>query len=343
MSEGDRRAAADPRLLARSASRRRGTSGSGSHRSSGPSTSRRTTSSPTRSSGSSSTRCGTCPSGRSSTPSVMRAWERGYVAVNEAFADAIVAQARGDRRPRIMLHDYHLYLAAEPIRRARPGAILSHFTHIPWPPSSIWQAIAPPIRERDRQRASRQRRRRLPDRSLRPQLPAHGRVVRARSDGRLRRFQAAVRPSTHDARADVPDQHRRRGHAPDRRDRAPPAAAPTSCWAARASRSSSASTGSSRRRTSCAASSPTRRSSSASRAFAAGSASWPSSSRRARRLREYGHYGREVQNAVDRINARFGRGGLAPDPAVLRERLRPGAGRASRSPMSCSSTRWSTA
>ncbi len=77
----------------------------------------------------------------------MRAWERGYLAVNEAFAVAVVAQTRGDRRPRIMLHDYHLYTAAERIRRTRPHAILSHFTHIPWPPSSIWQNIAPAIRE----------------------------------------------------------------------------------------------------------------------------------------------------------------------------------------------------
>ncbi len=78
---------------------------------------------------------------------VMRAWERGYVPMNEAFARAILAQTRGDRTPRIMLHDYHLYCAAAPIRRARPRAIISHFTHIPWPPSSIWQTIAPTIRE----------------------------------------------------------------------------------------------------------------------------------------------------------------------------------------------------
>jgi len=76
----------------------------------------------------------------------MRAWERGYLVANEAFASAVLAQARGDRRPRIMLHDYHLYTAAESIRRARPRALLSHFTHIPWPPSSIWQNIAPTIR-----------------------------------------------------------------------------------------------------------------------------------------------------------------------------------------------------
>ena len=78
---------------------------------------------------------------------LMRAWERGYVALNETFAKAILSQARGDRSPRIMLHDYHLYCAAPPIRRARPHAIISHFTHIPWPPSSIWQTIAPAIRE----------------------------------------------------------------------------------------------------------------------------------------------------------------------------------------------------
>ena len=48
---------------------------------------------------------------------LMRAWQRGYVAMNEAFAKAVLAQVRGDEQPRIMLHDYHLYLAAEPIPR----------------------------------------------------------------------------------------------------------------------------------------------------------------------------------------------------------------------------------
>lgn len=78
---------------------------------------------------------------------VMRAWENGYVPLNDAFARALLAQLpRGERSPRIMLHDYHLYLAAAPIRRARPDAVLSHFTHIPWPPSSIWQVVSPEIR-----------------------------------------------------------------------------------------------------------------------------------------------------------------------------------------------------
>lgn len=76
----------------------------------------------------------------------LRAWENGYVPVNRAFAEAALRQFPGDPEPRIMLHDYHLYLAAAEIRRRRPRAIISHFTHIPWPPSSLWQTITPAIR-----------------------------------------------------------------------------------------------------------------------------------------------------------------------------------------------------
>jgi trehalose 6-phosphate synthase len=78
--------------------------------------------------------------------STLRAWERGYIPVNEAMAQAVLSEARSDPQPRIMLHDYHLYLVAEFIRRRRPEAVLSHFTHIPWPPSSLWQTIRPEIR-----------------------------------------------------------------------------------------------------------------------------------------------------------------------------------------------------
>ncbi len=76
----------------------------------------------------------------------LRAWESGYVPVNEAFAEALLREAGRDPAPRIMLHDYHLYLAADTIRRRRPQAVLSHFTHIPWPPSSLWQVMRPAIR-----------------------------------------------------------------------------------------------------------------------------------------------------------------------------------------------------
>ena len=76
----------------------------------------------------------------------LRAWDNGYVPVNEAFARAVLRQAKDDAEPRIMLHDYHLYLAPAIIRARRPQAVISHFTHIPWPPSSLWQVITPSIR-----------------------------------------------------------------------------------------------------------------------------------------------------------------------------------------------------
>jgi trehalose 6-phosphate synthase len=61
------------------------------------------------------------------------AWDDGYVAVNRAFADAVVAQL--DDRPEalVFFHDYHLYLAPRLVREARPEALLAHFVHIPWP------------------------------------------------------------------------------------------------------------------------------------------------------------------------------------------------------------------
>jgi trehalose 6-phosphate synthase len=76
----------------------------------------------------------------------LRAWDAGYAPVNEAFARAVLAEAGDDPEPRVMLHDYHLYLAPSFIRQRRPGALVSHFTHIPWPPSSLWLVITPRIR-----------------------------------------------------------------------------------------------------------------------------------------------------------------------------------------------------
>jgi len=76
----------------------------------------------------------------------MRAWNGGYVALNRAFGEAVVEAAGDDPEPRVMLHDYHLYLAAQAIRDRRPHALLSHFTHIPWPPASVWQVIPSQVR-----------------------------------------------------------------------------------------------------------------------------------------------------------------------------------------------------
>ena len=74
--------------------------------------------------------------------SVHDAWDNGYVQVNKAFADTVIAEAQGNSSPPyIMLHDYHLYLAPGYIRKELPGAVIEHFTHIPWPSVMYWQLL----------------------------------------------------------------------------------------------------------------------------------------------------------------------------------------------------------
>jgi trehalose 6-phosphate synthase len=63
------------------------------------------------------------------------AWE-GYVAVNGAFADAIVTGARDGEA--VLVHDYHLALVPGLVRQARPDLRVTHFTHTPFcGPNSI--------------------------------------------------------------------------------------------------------------------------------------------------------------------------------------------------------------
>lgn len=76
------------------------------------------------------------------------AWENGYIPINRAFADAIIAEgANDDIPPVVMLNDYHLYLTGDYIRRHMPSAILQHFIHIPWPAPSYWQLFPDKIRK----------------------------------------------------------------------------------------------------------------------------------------------------------------------------------------------------
>lgn len=78
---------------------------------------------------------------------VYDAWQNGYVRVNQAFAEAIIAEAGRDTRPPFVLtHDYHLYLIGGYIRSQIPEAILLHFTHIPWPAPGYWQLLPPHMR-----------------------------------------------------------------------------------------------------------------------------------------------------------------------------------------------------
>jgi trehalose 6-phosphate synthase len=63
------------------------------------------------------------------------AWD-GYVAVNAAFADAVVQRAAAGEQ--VLVHDYHLALVPGMVRAARPDLRLTHFTHTPFcGPNSI--------------------------------------------------------------------------------------------------------------------------------------------------------------------------------------------------------------
>lgn len=76
------------------------------------------------------------------------AWQNGYALINQAFADAIIAEVeQSDPPPFVMLHDYHLYLVGGFVRRQLPNIILQHFTHIPWPAPSYWRLLPSPMRK----------------------------------------------------------------------------------------------------------------------------------------------------------------------------------------------------
>ena len=68
-------------------------------------------------------------------------WHTGYVPTNRLFADAVIDEIDRAGGGRVMLHDYHLYLAPRFIRNARPNVTLQHFVHIPWPEPKVWQAL----------------------------------------------------------------------------------------------------------------------------------------------------------------------------------------------------------
>ncbi len=74
------------------------------------------------------------------------AWDEGYVPVNAAFADAVVAELDADSEAAVLFHDYHLYLVPRLVRARRPDAQLSHFVHIPWPEPDTWRVLPEEIR-----------------------------------------------------------------------------------------------------------------------------------------------------------------------------------------------------
>jgi len=58
-------------------------------------------------------------------------WEA-YKAVNQRFADAVVAEARSED-PIVLVQDYHFALLPAMVRAKRPQATILTFWHIPWP------------------------------------------------------------------------------------------------------------------------------------------------------------------------------------------------------------------
>ena len=85
---------------------------------------------------------------------VYDAWERGYVPVNQAFAEAVIqeieaAQLNGEtasKQPVVLFQDYHLYLAPGYVRERAPDAILQQFIHIPWPAPRSWSVLPETMR-----------------------------------------------------------------------------------------------------------------------------------------------------------------------------------------------------
>lgn len=74
------------------------------------------------------------------------AWDEGYVAVNRAFADAVLAELARDPGAAVLFHDYHLYLAPGLVRAQAPAARIAHFVHIPWPQPDAWRVVPRPMR-----------------------------------------------------------------------------------------------------------------------------------------------------------------------------------------------------
>ena len=77
-----------------------------------------------------------------------KAYDEGYVAVNEQFAEAVAEEVeRVGGRAIVMLQDYHFYLVGDLVRQRCPDAVISHFVHIPWPGPDGWRVLPEQMRD----------------------------------------------------------------------------------------------------------------------------------------------------------------------------------------------------
>ena len=76
------------------------------------------------------------------------AWEKGYLAMNRQFADAIADVIDNTDRPVIVFpQDYHLYMVPRYLRdRVGERAQIQPFIHIPWPGPDAWRVLPQQMR-----------------------------------------------------------------------------------------------------------------------------------------------------------------------------------------------------
>jgi trehalose 6-phosphate synthase/phosphatase len=67
-----------------------------------------------------------------------RAWPA-YQAVNQRFCSAVVERAPPGAA--VWIHDYHLLLLPELLRRARPDLRIGFFLHVPFPSQELWRIL----------------------------------------------------------------------------------------------------------------------------------------------------------------------------------------------------------
>lgn len=77
-------------------------------------------------------------------PGAVRELAGRYARADRIVADHVVREMhRPGQAPTAMIHDYQLYLVPQLLRDRVPGALLSHFVHIPWPRRERWSAAVP--------------------------------------------------------------------------------------------------------------------------------------------------------------------------------------------------------
>jgi trehalose 6-phosphate synthase len=64
-------------------------------------------------------------------------WEH-YRAVNQRFADAVLAEA-GHEPAIVLVQDYHFALLPRMVKNVRPDLVVVHFWHIPWPNREVFR------------------------------------------------------------------------------------------------------------------------------------------------------------------------------------------------------------